>query len=673
MFQPKGNPGQRKSMSLNDPRSGEHNPDLKSRLSRFSRFFRGKGVKKEKIDPELEVNQRVVTFIEDDVSRGTIRHIGEEKDSNGIVQKILGLEMDKMISIGGCGRRNGRRLFSCEEGFSLFIPVESVMLEREFDAEPEALETPEEEEEESSEEFDSQSDDDSSEMGIDKVSVERKLEVEQDHCTPSNPQEEEYREWKEYWKMQSTTLQEGMTNCKVESDHVWDETVTLYGQLVEQSITVSSESLAQGLTGSGTDLDEETKHQNNEVLELQVKEEQLVKEEQEAVPSKALQDGEKQQNNALGQTKNAEEDLKISQDDFSITAVRLHEAEEEEERRVENLSTDLSETEQRLRKELIRTEIRVVLLNNQLMIKQQQVKNFQRKVETMEQQLTVREHQKETFRTQRDKEQRLLEELNEKETTEILLRKQLRGKDCLEVSLRRQLSEKGQQLEEKDKGDETLREEFREMEGRLREEITEKDARQVVLCEQFKEKDQQLKEMKQQLTATEEREEDLKTQIRNVEEQLRKNEDRVENLRTNLRDAEQRLTQNEAQEENLRSILKLTEERMREELAEKETRETELCEQLRENEKRTLDLQRRLSEMEQQLSEKNDEKQTLLRQLTEMEQRSREETAEIEMKEIGFHEQLRERELEMREIRQQLTEKEQQEENLRTQLRVHLM
>ena len=65
-----------------------------------------------------------------------------------------------MFSIGGCGRRNGRRLFSCEEGFSLFIPVESVMLEREFDAEPEAPETPEEEE--SSEEFDSQSDDDSS-------------------------------------------------------------------------------------------------------------------------------------------------------------------------------------------------------------------------------------------------------------------------------------------------------------------------------------------------------------------------------------------------------------------------------------------------------------------------------------------------------------------------------
>ena len=42
----------------------------------------------------------------------------------------------------------------------MFIPVESAMLEREFDAEPKESETPDEEE--STEKFDSQSDDDSS-------------------------------------------------------------------------------------------------------------------------------------------------------------------------------------------------------------------------------------------------------------------------------------------------------------------------------------------------------------------------------------------------------------------------------------------------------------------------------------------------------------------------------
>ena len=239
--------------------------------------------------------------------------------------------------------------------------------------------------------------------------------------------------------------------------------------------------------------------------------------------------------------------------------------------------------------------------------------------------------------------------------------------DCQEAHFQWQLGM--QKLGEKAKGDETLREQFEEMERRLREEITEKDARQVVLCEQITEKDQQLTEMIQQLTVTEKREEDLKTQIRNVEEQLRENE----NLRTNLRDVEKRLTQKEAQEENLRSGLKQMEQRMREELTQKETRETELRKQLREREEQAVDYQRHLSGMEQQLSEKNHQNETLLKQLREMEQRSREVTAENEMRENEFREQIREREQELREMAHQLTEKEHKEENLRKQIRVHLM
>ena len=227
--------------------------------------------------------------------------------------------------------------------------------------------------------------------------------------------------------------------------------------------------------------------------------------------------------------------------------------------------------------------------------------------------------------------------------------------DCQEAQKR--------QLGEKAEGDETLREHFEEMERRSREEIT------VVLCEQITEKDQKLTEMIQQLTVTEKREEDLKTQIKNVEEQLRENE----NLRTNLRDVEQRLTQKEAQEENLRLSLEQMEQRMREELTQKETRETELRKQLRERKEQAVDYQRHLSGMEQQLSEKNHQNETLLKQLREMEQRSREVTAENEMRENEFREQLREREQELREMAHQLTEKEQKQENLRKQIRVHLM
>ena len=237
--------------------------------------------------------------------------------------------------------------------------------------------------------------------------------------------------------------------------------------------------------------------------------------------------------------------------------------------------------------------------------------------------------------------------------------------DCQEAHFQWQLGM--QKLGEKAKGDETLREQFEEMERRLREEITEKDARQVVLCEQITEKDQQLTEMIQQLTVTEKREEDLKTQIRNVEEQLRENEEQVENLRTNLKDVEKRLTQKEAQEENLRLSLEQMEQRMREELTQKETRETELRKQLRERKEQAVDYQRHLSGMEQQLSEKNHQNETLLKQLREMEQRSREVTAENEMRENEFRKQIREREQELREMAHQLIEKEQQQKDLRTQ------
>ena len=71
---------------------------------------------------------------------------------------------------------------------------------------------------------------------------------------------------------------------------------------------------------------------------------------------------------------------------------------------------------------------------------------------------------------------------------------------------------------------------------------------------------------------------------------------------------------------------------MREELAQKETRETELREQLREREEQAVDYQRHLSGMELQLSEKNHQNETLLRQIREMEQRSREATAENEIR-----------------------------------------
>ena len=290
-------------------------------------------------------------------------------------------------------------------------------------------------------------------------------------------------------------------------------------------------------------------------------------------------------------------------------------------------SVDFFSLENQTEQEQLREEV------NQL----QEKEGMNSEVGELEEQLTRRDQKKNELERNLSTAQQILRDNQAQRSLEM---------DCQEAHFQWQLGM--QKLGEKAKGDETLREQFEEMERRLREEITEKDARQVVLCEQITEKDQQLTEMIQQLTVTEKREEDLKTQIRNVEEQLRENE----NLRTKLRDAEKRLTQNEAQEENLRSGLEQMEQRMREELTQKKTRETELRKQLR---------------------EKNHQKETLLRQIREMEQRSREVTAQNEMRENEFREQIREREQKLREMAHQLIEKEQKQKDLRTQTEQRLI
>ena len=48
-----------------------------------------------KNDGVLKIDERVVTFIKNYPGRGTVRYIGQEKDSSGNVQTIVGMEMVK--------------------------------------------------------------------------------------------------------------------------------------------------------------------------------------------------------------------------------------------------------------------------------------------------------------------------------------------------------------------------------------------------------------------------------------------------------------------------------------------------------------------------------------------------------------------------------------------------
>ena len=83
-----------KSASKSPKRDENAQANFESRL--MPSFLKGKSERKlpqERINHVLEIDQRVVTFIEDYPARGIVRYIGEEKDASGNVHTIVGLEL----------------------------------------------------------------------------------------------------------------------------------------------------------------------------------------------------------------------------------------------------------------------------------------------------------------------------------------------------------------------------------------------------------------------------------------------------------------------------------------------------------------------------------------------------------------------------------------------------
>ena len=63
----------------------------------FSKGKKDESPPRKKTDIVLKVDQRVVAFVEDVPARGSVRYIGEEKDSSGYVHTIVGLQL-----VGNC-------------------------------------------------------------------------------------------------------------------------------------------------------------------------------------------------------------------------------------------------------------------------------------------------------------------------------------------------------------------------------------------------------------------------------------------------------------------------------------------------------------------------------------------------------------------------------------------
>ncbi|XP_022777778.1 ubiquitin carboxyl-terminal hydrolase CYLD-like [Stylophora pistillata] len=94
----------------------------------------------------LKIDDRVVTFIGNIPARGTVRYLGQEKDSSGNDYIDVGLEMDERVG-AGTGKKHGFQVFVCETDFAAFVPLETVMPEKDFDENPEQSKrhTPEDE------------------------------------------------------------------------------------------------------------------------------------------------------------------------------------------------------------------------------------------------------------------------------------------------------------------------------------------------------------------------------------------------------------------------------------------------------------------------------------------------------------------------------------------------
>ena len=87
------------SKSPKSPKKDESIPSsFASRM--IPSIFKGKNDHEQKVhisrkgsDHTVEINERVVTFAGDAPVRGTVRYIGEDKDSHGQVHTIVGLEL----------------------------------------------------------------------------------------------------------------------------------------------------------------------------------------------------------------------------------------------------------------------------------------------------------------------------------------------------------------------------------------------------------------------------------------------------------------------------------------------------------------------------------------------------------------------------------------------------
>ena len=92
------------SISKSSKRAESHQSNIASRIKEtvMTSFLKGKNeencargdIENQEVKNVLKIGQRVVTFIKNDrLVRGTVRYIGKDRDRNGKLFSIVGLEL----------------------------------------------------------------------------------------------------------------------------------------------------------------------------------------------------------------------------------------------------------------------------------------------------------------------------------------------------------------------------------------------------------------------------------------------------------------------------------------------------------------------------------------------------------------------------------------------------
>ncbi|PFX21245.1 uncharacterized protein LOC111335862 [Stylophora pistillata] len=546
------------------------------------------------VDQRHEIDQRVVVFVEGYLARGTVRYIGDE---NG--EKIVGLEMDARIG-SGTGKRNDVQKFLTRRDYAIFVPLETVMPEKDFDEEVEQPSRP-------------------SKPPKSAILEKQNLSEEQIH--------------------QNELYAKSLGDFNVPSDRKNDEIKydSCHGLEVGSVIEVP---IGNGVPKYGVIRWIGRLQQMNEnvVAGLEL-------EEEESVCSDGTFHGIRYFTCTAGKAffvllKNCRPDSRLDQRPTK---------KKEQEGNVRRLVTEVNEQVSHLSAELREKEFSETNIRERPREKEQHEENLRRQLHEMEQQLK-------NLHGQLQERSEQLRNVTQKMTV-VQGHQQEKGEET--ANLQKQATALRQQLEEKDQEMglqlKNLREQLQERDEQLRG-VT---YQMTVVQGKLQEKDEETANLQNQATSLrqlqEEKEQEMELQLTNLREQLQERNEQFKIVIQQMTVVQGQLQEKDEETANLRNQATSLRQLQEEKDQEMELQLTNLCRQLQERNEQFRDVTQQMTVVQGQLQEKDEETANLRNQATALRQLLEEKDQEMELQRTNLRVQLQERYEQLRDVTQQMT------------------